>query len=76
MINDGNFIEDNRFHFDELGLMVLTEKYLLERGVCCGSGCRHCPYNYENVLDEKKRKSLRQKVKNNHAKNQEEEATP
>jgi len=29
--------------------MVLTEKYHLERGRCCGNGCRHCPYNYERV---------------------------
>lgn len=37
------------FYFNEQGLMVLTEKYHLERGRCCGNGCRHCPYNYENV---------------------------
>jgi Family of unknown function (DUF5522) len=24
--------------------MVFTAAYLLKRGVCCGSGCRHCPY--------------------------------
>nr|WP_242692316.1 DUF5522 domain-containing protein [Aridibaculum aurantiacum] len=29
--------------------MVLTEKYHLERGSCCGNGCRHCPYNFINV---------------------------
>lgn len=28
----------------ENGLYVFTEKYLRERGYCCGSGCRHCPY--------------------------------
>ena len=26
------------------GLFVFTAAYLLERGSCCGSGCRHCPY--------------------------------
>lgn len=26
------------------GLFVLTAAYLAERGTCCGSGCRHCPY--------------------------------
>lgn len=26
------------------GLFVLTSAYLTERGTCCGSGCRHCPY--------------------------------
>jgi hypothetical protein len=29
--------------------MVLTEKYHLARGYCCGSGCRHCPFNYDRV---------------------------
>ncbi len=26
--------------------IVFTEKYLLKRGYCCESGCRHCPYGY------------------------------
>ena len=26
------------------GLVVLTAGYLADRGRCCGSGCRHCPY--------------------------------
>ena len=24
--------------------LVFTEAYLLKRGYCCNSGCRHCPY--------------------------------
>lgn len=28
----------------ETGLFVLTAAYLADRGHCCGSGCRHCPY--------------------------------
>jgi hypothetical protein len=36
------------FFFDTNGLMVLTEKYLLERGFCCKNGCRHCPYGFKN----------------------------
>ena len=27
------------------GLMVLTAGYLVRRGTCCGTGCRHCPYD-------------------------------
>lgn len=27
--------------------MVMTEHYLLKRGYCCTSGCRHCPYKKE-----------------------------
>lgn len=26
------------------GFFVMTAHYLLERGYCCGAGCRHCPY--------------------------------
>ena len=26
------------------GLSVLTAAYLADRGTCCASGCRHCPY--------------------------------
>lgn len=34
-------------YYIENGLYVFTEKYLLERGYCCGSGCRHCPYGMQ-----------------------------
>jgi hypothetical protein len=27
------------------GYSVFTRAYLLERGDCCDSGCRHCPYS-------------------------------
>ena len=37
-------IEGDDFYYNEEGFMVLTAKYLLERGECCGSGCKHCPY--------------------------------
>ncbi len=26
------------------GYSVMTAAYLAERGYCCSSGCRHCPY--------------------------------
>jgi hypothetical protein len=29
----------------DTGLFVMTSHYLRERGYCCGSGCRHCPYS-------------------------------
>ncbi len=37
------------YYFDEDGYIVLSEKYHLDRGHCCGNGCRHCPYDYVNV---------------------------
>jgi hypothetical protein len=26
--------------------VVFTEGFLRQRGYCCESGCRHCPYNF------------------------------
>lgn len=37
-------LEGEDFYFNEEGYMVLTAKYLYERGYCCGNGCRHCPW--------------------------------
>lgn len=39
-------VEDLDFYF-ERGFMVLTSRFLLNRGYCCGNGCRHCPYDDE-----------------------------
>lgn len=55
-------IEGIDFYFNEGGYIVLTEKYHLEKGFCCGNGCTHCPYNYENV-PEPKRSLLRMQKK-------------
>lgn len=49
------------FYYDDSGLMVFTQKYHLERGYCCGNGCRHCPYDYMNVANEEERNLLQQK---------------
>jgi hypothetical protein len=39
-------LEEGDFYLDEkTGFLVLTARYLLKRGFCCGSGCRHCPYD-------------------------------
>jgi len=35
--------------FIENGLLVFTAAYHLKRGSCCGSGCRHCPYEPRHV---------------------------
>ncbi len=35
---------DNRDYYFDAGRLVFTAAYLLKRGTCCGSGCRHCPY--------------------------------
>ena len=36
------------FYFEN-GLLVYTAAYHLKRGFCCGSGCRHCPYEPRHV---------------------------
>lgn len=48
------WIEGIHYYLNEEGLVVLTEKYHLEKGYCCGIGCKHCPYNYENVPEPKR----------------------
>lgn len=32
-------------YYLEGAAIVFTAAYHLRRGYCCGSGCRHCPYN-------------------------------
>ncbi|MBP6003994.1 MAG: hypothetical protein KA746_11215 [Pyrinomonadaceae bacterium] len=36
-------VEGVDYYFED-GMMVLTGRYLLARGKCCGNGCRHCPF--------------------------------
>lgn len=40
-------VEGEDYYFEN-GLMVLTSRYLSNRGYCCEQGCRHCPYGYLN----------------------------
>ncbi|MBA2731841.1 MAG: hypothetical protein H0U54_02995 [Acidobacteria bacterium] len=35
-------------YYLENGLFVLTARFLLRRGYCCGNDCRHCPYPKES----------------------------
>ena len=48
------FIEGEHWYLNEQGYTVLTEKYHLQRGWCCGNGCKHCPFHYENVPEPKR----------------------
>ena len=49
-------IEGEDYYFED-GLMVLTAKFLLDRGYCCGNGCRHCPYHGEDARGQSKNSS-------------------
>lgn len=40
--------EQPDWYFED-GLLVYTVAYHLQRGHCCGSGCRHCPYEPRHV---------------------------
>ena len=53
-------VEGKDFYFEN-GLMVLTEHYHLQRGYCCGNGCRHCPYQYQAVPEPRKSQLLAQR---------------
>jgi Family of unknown function (DUF5522) len=33
-------------YYVEKGFVVFTAHYLRNRGYCCESGCRHCPYGF------------------------------
>jgi hypothetical protein len=39
-------LEEGKDYYVENGLYVFTERYLRQRGYCCQSGCRHCPYGF------------------------------
>jgi hypothetical protein len=40
----GSMLLPEDYYLDENGNMVFTAAYHLERGTCCGNGCRNCPY--------------------------------
>lgn len=58
-------IEGIHYYMNEEGLVVLTEKYHLLRGYCCGNGCKHCPFDYESVPEPKKTQLLQNRNKGN-----------
>lgn len=49
-----NLVEGIHYYLSEEGYVVMTGQYHLERGYCCGLGCKHCPYAYENVPEPQK----------------------
>jgi hypothetical protein len=49
---------NEHYYFDENGLLVFTEQYHLEKGYCCGHGCRHCPYDFDAVPEPKRTQLL------------------
>lgn len=52
------------YYFLPDGRLVFSEKYHLKRGYCCGSGCRHCPFDFINVPEPRRSVLLAEKYKN------------
>ena len=50
--------EGIHYYINNDGYIVLTEKYHLERGYCCGNGCLHCPFAYECVPEPRRSELL------------------
>ena len=42
--NENSALKEGSDFYYERGLMVFTKDYHLQRGECCQSGCRHCPF--------------------------------
>ena len=64
-MKQNDLIEGIDFYITRDGYIVLTEKYHLEKGFCCGLGCLHCPYNYENVPELIRSELIRKTIKRN-----------
>ena len=68
------FVEGEEYYYNASGLLVFTEKFHLARGYCCGNGCLHCPYDYQNVQEpwrsalQADRREREQKWTNGHGK--------
>jgi hypothetical protein len=62
-MKDPELIEGVHYYINEDGLIVLTEQYHREKGYCCGMGCLHCPYRYENVPEPRRSILLKRKNK-------------
>jgi urocanate hydratase len=46
-------LEQGDFYISPEGYRVFTEQYLLKRGYCCESNCRHCPYGFKDKFASK-----------------------
>ena len=42
---------ENVDYYMENGFFVFTEKFHKDRGYCCKSGCRHCPYGFKKEAE-------------------------
>lgn len=47
----GEALREGEDYYYEGSNLVFTARYHLDRGECCGSGCRHCPFGNEPGSD-------------------------
>lgn len=45
MLPEATALVEGEDFYREGAAIVFTAGYHLRRGYCCGSGCRHCPYD-------------------------------
>lgn len=50
--------DDDEAYTDPSGLVIFTAEFLLQRGYCCGNGCRNCPYDYKMVPEPRRSRLL------------------
>jgi hypothetical protein len=65
-----SLIEGVDYYYNEQGYVVLTARYHLERGECCGNGCLHCPYDYKNVPEPRRQELLTKRIQNGYTQNE------
>jgi hypothetical protein len=61
--------DDKSLYYLENGKVVFTPEYHIKRGQCCGSGCRHCPYDPKYLKGNTKLEELWQKINQQNTKN-------
>ena len=61
--------DDKELYYLENGRVVFTPKYHLQRGYCCGSGCRHCPYEPKYIKGNTKLEDVWEKINQQNTKN-------
>ena len=47
-----DFVEKIHYYLEN-GKIIFTEQYHIDRGFCCGNGCRHCPFQPKHIKGNK-----------------------
>lgn len=53
--NEKKTVEGEDYYLTPEGYRCFTAKHHLNRGYCCKSGCRHCPYGFDKNTSEIKK---------------------